>query len=39
MRGASQQMLDALAVAYGCEPGDITTDYQPRSSRLHGEVA
>lgn len=29
-RGASKRMLDALAVAYGLEPGDITTDYQPR---------
>lgn len=30
IRGASQQMLDAMAVAYGMDPGDLTTDYQPR---------
>lgn len=30
-RGASRSMLDALAVAYGLESGDITTDYAPRS--------
>lgn len=30
IRGASQQMLDAMAVAYGMEPGDLTTDYEPR---------
>lgn len=30
LRGASVQMLDAIAVAYGMEPGDIVTDYQPR---------
>lgn len=29
-RGASQQMLDALAVAYGMDPGDIVTDFVPR---------
>lgn len=31
VRGASTQMLDALALAYDMEPGDIVTDYQPRS--------
>lgn len=31
-RGASKKMLDALAVAYGLEPGDISTDYQPRKA-------
>lgn len=30
-RGASQQMLDALAVAYGMDPGDIVTDFVPRA--------
>lgn len=30
-RGASKKMLDALAVAYGLEPGDIVTDYEPRA--------
>lgn len=29
-RGASQQMLDALAVAYGMDPGDLVTDFTPR---------
>ena len=29
-RGASQQMLDALAIAYGMDPGDIVTDFVPR---------
>lgn len=30
IRGASQQMLDALAVAFGMDPGDIVTDFAPR---------
>lgn len=30
LRGASTQMLDAIAVAYGMEAGDIVTDYTPR---------
>lgn len=34
LRGASQQVLDALAVAYGLEPGDITTDYEPRNREV-----
>lgn len=34
IRGASTRMLDALAVAYGMEPGDIVTDYQPRRREL-----
>lgn len=39
VRGASVQMLDALAVAYGLEPGDLyVLDYDPRSSRIHGEL-
>lgn len=29
-RGASPAMLDAIAIAYGMEPGDLTTDYKPR---------
>ena len=29
-RGASAQMLDAIASAYGLEPGAVTTDYTPR---------
>lgn len=33
-RGASQQMLDALAVAYGMDPGDVVTDYEPRQRDL-----
>lgn len=32
LRGASSQMLDALAVAYGLDPGDITTTYEPRQA-------
>lgn len=31
-RGASRKMLEALAVVYGLEPGDITTDYAPRKA-------
>lgn len=39
-RGASIQMLNALAVTYGLEPGDLyTPDYDPRSSRIHRELA
>ena len=34
LRGASVQMLDAIAVAYGMEPGDLVTDYQPRQREL-----
>lgn len=30
-RGASAQMLRALAVSYGLTPGSITTDYEPRA--------
>ncbi len=30
LRGASIQMLNAIAVAYGMEPGDLVTDYEPR---------
>lgn len=32
LRGPSVQVLDALAVAYGLDPGDITTDFTPRST-------
>lgn len=40
VRGASVQMLDALALAYGLEPGDIyVSDYDPRASRVHREVS
>lgn len=31
LRGPSQQVLDALAVAYGLDPGDIVTDFEPRT--------
>lgn len=31
LRGASVPMLNALAIAYGMEPGDIVTDYVPRA--------
>ena len=34
-RGASKQMLDAIAAAYGLETGAITTDYEARSSKVH----
>lgn len=34
VRGASVQMLNAIAVAYGMEPGDIVTDYEPRQRDL-----
>lgn len=30
LRGASQQMLDAIAVSYGLEPGDLTVTYEAR---------
>jgi hypothetical protein len=33
IRGTSQQMLDALAVAYGMKPGDFSTDYAPQATR------
>lgn len=39
IRGASVQMLDAMAVAYGMEPGDLVTDYEPRLGRELGETA
>lgn len=39
IRGASHQMLDALAAAYGLPPGAITTDYDPRASRIHKEAS
>lgn len=32
-RGASAQMLHALAIAYGLPPQSITTDYEPRQMR------
>lgn len=38
LRGPSRQMLDALAVAYGLDPGDITTDYEPRNRRSVEQV-
>lgn len=31
-RGASAQLLNALALAYGIEPTKITTDYAPRET-------
>lgn len=34
-RGVSREMLAALEIAYGLDAGDIVTDYQPRSSRVH----
>jgi len=34
VRGASKQMLDALAVAFDLEPGDVYVDYDPRSRRV-----
>lgn len=34
IRGASAPMLEALAVAYGMEPGDLTTDYAPRQREM-----
>lgn len=35
-RGASGPMLRALALAYGLEDGDITTDYVPRGREIDG---
>lgn len=35
-RGASIDLLDALAVAYGMRPGAVTTNYEPRR---RGEAA
>ena len=32
-RGASIELLDALAVAYGLRPGAVTTAYEPRARR------
>lgn len=29
-RGASSRVIEALEVAYGLRPGDISTDYKPR---------
>lgn len=34
IRGASHEVLDALAVVYGLDPGDIVTDYEPRRTPL-----
>lgn len=34
LRGPSQQVLDALAVAYGLDPGDIVTDFEPRGRAI-----
>lgn len=34
LRGASVQMLDAMAIAYGMEAGDIVTNYEPRRRDL-----
>lgn len=39
LRGASTDMLEALAVAYGLAPADIVTDYQPRPRGLEGVPA
>lgn len=36
LRGASSEMLDAIAVAYGFQPGDITTNYVPRARVVEG---
>lgn len=36
LRGPSQQVLDALAVVYGLDPGDIVTDFEPRQRDLAG---
>ena len=33
-RGASRPMLDALALAYGLDPGDLVTDFVPRNREL-----
>lgn len=38
-RGASVQMLQALEIAFGLEPGDIDTSYQPRTSASLREPA
>lgn len=34
IRGASPAMLDAIAVAYGLDPGSIVTDYEPRQAAV-----
>lgn len=34
LRGASTDMIAALEVAYGLEPGDLTTTYEPRARAL-----
>lgn len=31
-RGASAELLRALELVYGLQPGDITTTYQPRAT-------
>lgn len=33
LRGPSQEVLDAMAVAYGLDPGAIVTDYEPRAMK------
>lgn len=37
LRGPSQQVLDALAVAYGLDPGDLVTDFEPRKREVQTE--
>lgn len=34
LRGPSQAVLDALAVAYGLDPGDVVTDFEPRKREV-----
>lgn len=36
LRGASREVLDALAVTYGLDPGDLVTDFEPRRREAIG---
>lgn len=38
-RGASADLLEAIAVAYGLSPGAITTTYRPRQAGRPGVAA
>lgn len=39
LRGASRELLHGMELAFGLDEGDITTDYKPRATTAHEEVA
>ena len=39
IRGASSELLDAIALAYGLQPGSVTTTYRPRRTTRPGVAA